>query len=285
MIPSFGGGSAETPKPRGIPYLPKPALFGIVGLLAALVLLSSAPALKRLVQYIRIKFTLPFLPDRQVVSLVLAGVSIFLVLFFLAALVISLLRYPEEESGNAEPGEGEGTFEVEEVEPEPVPEEVEILDDGSTGGNRRILLYAFLLVSVAGVLFWSIRMYRSLPQRSAEEEDEETQALKRELKSASQLSLSRLLEAGDNRTAVIAAYALMSECFKKGGFTQTPSQTPYEFMQYALAAVVKKWANLPAKQLLRLTELYELAKFSDHTIEENHRKSALLCLREIEGAL
>jgi hypothetical protein len=42
---------------------------------------------------------------------------------------------------------------------------------------------------------------------------------------------------------------------------------------------------LPDRQLLRLTVLYELAKFSDHPVLERHRRSAVDCLEEIENSL
>ena len=285
IAPTFGGDAPSGARPPGIPILPRSLLIGILGGVAALAVLSAAGVLRHYFAAHRMRLLLPFLPDRQMTLLVLIWVSVLLSAFFIGALILSFMQFEEEEPSGAPGGQREGTPGIEEIVEERDLSESELQTSETSDRSRRLLLFAFLVVVAIGVLVWAFRVYRSAPRVSTEEIDSDTALLRRNLKSASRESLAGLLETADNRTAVIAAYAIMYDCFLEQGYSPSPSQTPHEFMEKVVRSLKVSWPLLPDRQLLRLTTLYELAKFSDHPIAETHRASAVNCLREIENSL
>lgn len=78
------------------------------------------------------------------------------------------------------------------------------------------------------------------------------------------------------RQAIIAAYSSMEASLTRAGVPRRVSDTPFEFLSRALAAVlgISSDAN-------RLTYLFEFAKFSRHDVDESMRSDALDALQNI----
>jgi hypothetical protein len=84
----------------------------------------------------------------------------------------------------------------------------------------------------------------------------------------------------DPRAAVIACYARMERFFRAEGLSRRPSDTPFEFIARALRA-----RKVDGPSPLGLTTLFELAKFSDHPVDETMRADALAALEDVRARL
>jgi Domain of unknown function (DUF4129) len=81
----------------------------------------------------------------------------------------------------------------------------------------------------------------------------------------------------DPRRAVIAAYARMEQALTLYGFPRRPSEAPYEYL-HRVARELE--AEGPAASL---TELFEVAKFSEHSVDETMRGRAIDALTAIRA--
>jgi hypothetical protein len=84
----------------------------------------------------------------------------------------------------------------------------------------------------------------------------------------------------DPRAAVIACYARMERFFRAEGLRRRPSDTPFEFIARALRA-----RKVDGPSPLGLTRLFELARFSDHPVDETMRADALAALEDVRARL
>jgi membrane protease YdiL (CAAX protease family) len=81
----------------------------------------------------------------------------------------------------------------------------------------------------------------------------------------------------DPRRAVIAAYARMEQALTLYGFPRRPSEAPYEY----LSRVAR---DLEAEgPVASLTELFEVAKFSEHSVDETMRGRAIDALTAVRA--
>ena len=79
----------------------------------------------------------------------------------------------------------------------------------------------------------------------------------------------------DPRRAVIAAYARMEQALTLYGFPRRPSEAPYEYLHRVAR-------DLEAEQpVAALTELFEVAKFSEHSVDETMRGRAIDALTAV----
>ena len=109
---------------------------------------------------------------------------------------------------------------------------------------------------------------------------------RREVRTPAQLEqLSRALDEAiddlrrdpDPRRAVIAAYARMEQALTVYGLPRKPSEAPYEYLQ----RVAREFeAEGPVEAL---TELFEVAKFSEHSVDETMRGRAIEALTAVRA--
>jgi Domain of unknown function (DUF4129) len=107
-------------------------------------------------------------------------------------------------------------------------------------------------------------------------DDEARQALL----AAVEISLDDLLREPDPRRAVIACYRRLEHVLGQHGLPRAPWQTPLEYLH----AVLRRF-HPPAMLLRGLTTLFELAKFSAHTLGESEKHLAIDALRQVKAAL
>ena len=84
----------------------------------------------------------------------------------------------------------------------------------------------------------------------------------------------------DARRAVIAAYARMESVLARHGLRRRLSETPVEYLRRILLGLTAR-----ADAVVRLTDLFELAKFSRHEIDSSMKLEAIGALREIRDDL
>jgi len=84
----------------------------------------------------------------------------------------------------------------------------------------------------------------------------------------------------DPRRAVIAAWARMERGLAAAGLPRRPAEAPFEYVGRVLAAAPVRPAHVH-----RLTDLFERAKFSRHTIDQAMREEAVAALRAVRSDL
>jgi hypothetical protein len=93
-------------------------------------------------------------------------------------------------------------------------------------------------------------------------------------------SLDDLRNEPDPRAAIIKAYGHFERALSRAAMPRRPWETPVEFMRAILQKV-----RVPAAPVGTLTQLFEIARFSDHPLAAAERDSAWRSLIEIRNAL
>ena len=91
-------------------------------------------------------------------------------------------------------------------------------------------------------------------------------------------SLADLESERDPRLAVQRAYARMEESLGEIELSRAPDETPTEF-----TARVLRVLGASAAGASDLTGLFEIARFSDHAMDEDDRRRAIAAVRRVEG--
>jgi hypothetical protein len=93
-------------------------------------------------------------------------------------------------------------------------------------------------------------------------------------------SLDDLRADPDLHRAIMAAYARMEAAIGAGGTPRKPSEAPREYLERALASL-----DASGSAVARLTELFELARFSAHEPEPEMRDEAIRALTAVRDEL
>jgi hypothetical protein len=94
------------------------------------------------------------------------------------------------------------------------------------------------------------------------------------------LSLDDLRREPDPRRAIVAAYARMERTFAGAGLPREAHDTSTEYLRRILTA-----SSAPSDALLKLTLLFQEARFSRHELTSHHRDGALDALTKIREAM
>ena len=129
---------------------------------------------------------------------------------------------------------------------------------------------ALLLVAPAAVV---VRRRRARRAREAVVPDAATR-----VGSGLRRSLADLESERDPRLAVQRAYARMEESLGAIELSRAPDETPTEF-----TARVLRMLGASAVAASDLTGLFEIARFSDHPMDENDRRRAITSVRRVEA--
>lgn len=155
---------------------------------------------------------------------------------------------------------------------------------GSSGGRAAfeptfewsVLWIAVILfiVAVVGFLVTRRRRPKGLEQLPA------TADVGEELAASIGDAIDDLEAEPDARRAVIAAYARMESVLARRGLRRRVSETPVEYLRRILLGLTAR-----VDAVVRLTDLFELAKFSHHDIDTSMKLEAIAALREIRDDL
>ena len=129
---------------------------------------------------------------------------------------------------------------------------------------------ALLLVAPAAVV---VRRRRARRARQAVRADAAAQ-----VGSGLRRSLADLESERDSRRAVQRAYARMEESLGAIELSRAPDETPTEF-----TARVLRVLGVSAAAASDLTGLFEIARFSDHPMDEDDRRRAIAAVRRVEA--
>jgi hypothetical protein len=131
--------------------------------------------------------------------------------------------------------------------------------------------------AAAGVAFLVLRRRRRSDELPPLGEREDVKA---ELAAAVEETLEDLRRESDPRRAVIAAYAQLERTLTRHRLPRVASEAPFEY----LARILRE-LRVRAPAVLALTELFERARFSLHTIDETMKHEAIEALAAVRDDL
>ena len=88
--------------------------------------------------------------------------------------------------------------------------------------------------------------------------------------------LGALLAERDPRRAVIGAYVAMERAMARQGWARRPHEAPTEYLAHVLGVAPSRAGDLD-----ELVGLYEFARFSEHTVTDGMRESAVAVVRRL----
>ena len=132
-----------------------------------------------------------------------------------------------------------------------------------------------LAVGLAALIVATIVVAVVVDRRRRRSDAAHTPEQLKELGDALDEAIDDLRRDPDPRRAVIAAYARMEQALTLYGFPRRPSEAPYEYLHRVAR-------ELEAEQpVAALTELFEVAKFSEHSVDETMRGRAIDALTAV----
>jgi hypothetical protein len=160
-------------------------------------------------------------------------------------------------------------------EPSGPPGTVPQIPPGSVGaaGTDAFLIVATLVVGVAAFLVAAFLFRRPGPESIPIESRESVVEILDE-------GLGALLAERDPRKAVIAAYVAMERAMARKGWARQPHEAPTEYLAHVLGVAPSRAGDLD-----ELVRLYELARFSEHTVTGDMRDAAVDAVRRLRADL
>ncbi len=93
-------------------------------------------------------------------------------------------------------------------------------------------------------------------------------------------SLADLRAEPDPRRAIIAAYAHMERALAAAGLPRHPAEAPLEYLERALVDL-----DATSGSARRLTDLFRVAKFSEHPLDAQAKEDAIAALKAVRDEL
>ena len=138
-------------------------------------------------------------------------------------------------------------------------------------------------VALAGITVLAAAYLAARARRTPEPEAEpqlQDEELEQTLARIVRETIDDLRGETDPRRAVIAAYARMEGILRKHGYGRRPAEAPYEYLQRVLVQL-----HVAPDAVRELTDLFEYAKFSQHTVGGEMRDRALAAFLSIRDDL
>jgi hypothetical protein len=152
------------------------------------------------------------------------------------------------------------------------------LSPGFAGRDGASLLIAVVIFVGLLVLLLSVAIrWRIQDRRFAVEGPGDYRAA---TEAAVDVSLEALRGEPDPRRAVIAAYAAMERALSRAGLGRHRSEAPLEYVRRVLTEQTQAPDAVRA-----ITDLFQVAKFSQHTVDEAMRGNAIDALQDIRAAV
>jgi membrane protease YdiL (CAAX protease family) len=194
-----------------------------------------------------------------------ASLVVFLVIFAIAVVagrgILEYKRRPEEAGGS------DSGFPGQVVPKEPVQRLEEVRDPQ--------IIWP-LAIGIAILIVTAI-VTAIVIERRRNRRESRTPAEREELARALDEAIDDLRRDPDPRRAVIAAYARMEQALTVYGLPRRPAEAPYEYL-HRVARELE--AEGPVASL---TELFEVAKFSEHSVDESMRGRAIEALTAVRA--
>ena len=277
-------------RPPALPILPGWIFYSCGVLLIGALCLSAAFLARDVLRGAPSPDTERILERRRMFRIVAGVILAFFVFYLLAALALSFVRMDDEIQEQTRQLSAEFAATEDTATDMDLRESdggSELVSSGTDDGERRTRILALCIAIAASAIsiFLGIRYARSVRSEPMQLEGGETDLFRRELLDTARSVLQRLVEQGDDRSAVIAAYAMVEDTFSRTGYARHESQTPKEFFSEVMLSTDVISTEAGRGALVDLAALYEIAKFSDHPISHGERIRAISLVESVERQL
>jgi NADH:ubiquinone oxidoreductase subunit 6 (subunit J) len=157
-----------------------------------------------------------------------------------------------------------------------------VTEPGHTRSHRPVPAvesrFRWLPAALVGAFFVAVVLLAAYATARRRVRAEDTRGAAEEVAAALDDSVDDLRAEPDARRAIIAAYARMERALGTVGLRREPAEAPLEYLARALEGLKASGVSVR-----RLTELFRVAKFSDHPLgaeDKEHAISALLTVRD-----
>jgi hypothetical protein len=140
--------------------------------------------------------------------------------------------------------------------------------------------FRWLPAALVGGFFVAIVVFAAYASARRRLEAEDAREAAEEVAAALDDSVDDLRAEPDARRAIIAAYARMERALAAIGVRRRPSEAPLEYLARALEGLKASGVSVG-----RLTELFRVAKFSDHTLGPEDKERAIAALLTVRDEL
>jgi hypothetical protein len=134
-----------------------------------------------------------------------------------------------------------------------------------------VIFFGLIVLLLAIAIRWRIQDRRFATAGS--------NAYRAATEAAVDVSLDALRREPDPRRAVIAAYAAMERALSAAGLGRHRSEAPLEYLRRVLI----EHSRAP-EEVRTITDLFQVAKFSQHPVDEGMRAGAISALEQIRSA-
>lgn len=153
---------------------------------------------------------------------------------------------------------------------------------GAAGQQNRVLLTLLLVLAAialcAAIIVWLVRMPDRGDDPSDDDPDDADGDVDRDppidLAPSFEASLDAMLDDVDPRQAICAAYGSLLDGFAAAGLPRRAEEAPEEHVRRCLAT-----AAMDPRPVRELLDLFALARFSSHPVDEQHRIAAVRAMR------
>ena len=145
---------------------------------------------------------------------------------------------------------------------------------GGVGGSE---LAALLVILAVAMLVIVVSKRRRGDHEDDEQPEEQLEAV---ITPAAKRAAEQLLTGTDPRSSVLLAYRNLESALESRDLAREVAETPSEHLRRVLVDL-----RLDTAPLLQLSELYQLARFSDHPISEAQQRAAGEALQQALGQL
>ncbi len=185
----------------------------------------------------------------------------------LVLLLLLFLAFSRNQGDEPEPEVAEPTQQVEEAED--TPQSRQLLESG--GFETAVLLV--IAAAAAAVILWSRR-------RADQFEEFDDAPLEAALTPAIAQASEHLSLGDDPRSAVLRAYDELEVALGSLGLARGLSETPTEHLRRVLQTM-----TVDTEPLVRLAQLYEVARFSERAISTTEQQQAATALRQVRSQM
>jgi cytochrome b561 len=168
-------------------------------------------------------------------------------------------------------------------EPRPTPPPTAAPGDltgGTSEDQRRPSAWVIVGFAAGAAAAAAALAFAARRQAPVEEDREPLPDLLRHVVGVVDDSISDIERDPDPRRAIIRAYTRMEAVLARGGIPRRPSETPLEYIDGALRTLA-----IPEGPARSLTDLFEIARFSDRPIDVSMKRRAIDCLLDIRSVL
>jgi hypothetical protein len=151
--------------------------------------------------------------------------------------------------------------------------------EGAAGQQNRTLLILLLVLAAiavcAAIIVWLVRMPdgdETTDDGAGDDQDAGDPPV--DLTPSFEASLDVMLDDVDPRQAICAAYGRLLDGFAAAGLPRRAEEAPEDHVQRCLAT-----AKMDPRPVRELLDLFALARFSSHPVDEQHRIAAVRAMR------